>query len=233
MVTGMVNRRRLCQETETKRPTVAVAAAVVTQSCLIDVDTVDQTEASLGNAGFGAVSRKGQHLRMLIFFDEDWHCAAAMATQHKLGLCENAKLFDFCFGAGCFDLFLDLFSDFLGNTLSERLRSFFDKGFGFSKAEARNHCANFFNRGDFVGASVGEDDVEFGLLSNGFSRAGGTTSGGNGDRSCGANAPFVFKSFHKFSDFQDGKGAEFIYEFGKVCHNIIFQCVRWAKHRSF
>src|SRR5262249_45369924 len=105
------------------------------------------------------------------------------------------ELLDFDFGASGLHLLLDLFGFRLGSTLLEGLRSAFHELLGFGKAEARNNSADFLDGVDLVRAAVHEDDVELGLLSG---RSSGSTttsrsSGSNGHRSRGANAPLGFK----------------------------------------
>ena len=120
---------------------------------------------------------------------------------------EKGELLDLHFGAGGFELFLDLFGFFFFHAFFQLGTALFDECFGFGEAETGDDIADFLNYGNLVRTAIDEDHVEFGFLFDGCCRGGTTASGCNGDRSGGANAPLVFEGFHEFCDFQDGKAA--------------------------
>jgi hypothetical protein len=134
---------------------------------------------------------------------------------------KDRRLLDLHFGASSFELLLDLFSFFFLGTFLDFLRSALNELLRFSQAEAGNNAAHFFNDGDFVSASIHEDDVELSLLFSSGCRSSGTASSGDSDRSSGANAPLLFEGFDEFCDFEDGKAAQFFNDFCKVCHNSV------------
>ena len=132
------------------------------------------------------------------------------------------ELLDFDFGAGGFDLFLDLFRFFLGHAFLEGLRSAFDESLRFRETQTGDRGTNFLNDGDLVRAAINEDDVEAGLLFSGF-RSGATCgrTGGNSDGSSGADAPLLFELLHEVGDFENGKTAQLVNEFSCICHGVL------------
>ena len=70
-----------------------------------------------------------------------------------------------------------------------------------------------------AGATVRQDDGEFGLLFGSFGRSGGSaTSGGDGDRSGGRDAPLFFEQLGELSSFQDRQGGQFFNQLFELGH---------------
>ncbi len=91
----------------------------------------------------------------------------------------------------------------------------FGHGLGFHQAQA-GQLANDFDDFDLLGAGILEDDIEFGLLFDGFGGSGsGTGSSHSGNRSGGGNAPLLFQHLDQFSSFQNGQGAQFFNKFSR------------------
>ena len=123
-----------------------------------------------------------------------------------------AKLFDFDLGASSLDLFLDLFSLFLGNTLLEGLRGALDESFRLGQTETRDGRADFLVDCNLVRPSFLLDNVKGCLLFGGGSRrASGGRSGSSDGHGCrGTDAPFLFELLHQVGDLKDSEGAELI-----------------------
>lgn len=114
---------------------------------------------------------------------------------------------------------IDLFGLLLRDVLDDVLRSAFDQVLGFLQAEVRTDAADFLDHVDLLVAAVDEDDGEFGLLFGGFSRSGGgATSGGDGDRSGGRDAPLFFQQLREFSGFQHRQGGQFFDQLFELRH---------------
>ena len=97
-----------------------------------------------------------------------------------------------------------------------------DKGFRFGKAQTGNDAADFLDDSDLLGTTVDENHVELGLFLDSRSSTSSSASDSHSShRSSGAHAPLVFQGLHKFSDFQDGQSAEFIYDFANISHVIL------------
>ena len=132
------------------------------------------------------------------------------------------ELLDFDLGAGGFDLFLDLFRFFLGDTFLEGLWSALNEGLCFCEAEACDSSANFLNDRDLVATGVGQDDIKRGLFFDRGSCCSTCTGSRDGYGSGGANTPLVFELLNQVSDFKDGKSAELIHECCCICHSMYY-----------
>ena len=124
----------------------------------------------------------------------------------------ESNLLDLDLGAGGFDLFLDLFRFFLGDTFLESLGCSLDKCLGFGKPETGNCGTDLFDDCDLVPACVGEDHVERCFFLDWSCGGTATGSGSNGHWSRGANAPFFFELFDEVGDLKNGEAAELIDE---------------------
>jgi len=129
-------------------------------------------------------------------------------------------LLDLDLGTGGLELGLDVLGFVLGHAFLDGLRSAVDQVLGFLEAQAGDG-ADFLNDIDRGCALALEDDVERRLLF-GRSGSGGATSGGDGDRSGGGNAPLGLEVLHEVSDVQNGLGAQPLDDlvFGDVAHGI-------------
>lgn len=116
--------------------------------------------------------------------------------------------FDFC--ASFFKLFLGSFTSVFGNAFKHLSGSTFDQFLGVSETESGSHFAHCLNDSDLVGSTFGDHDIEFSLLFSSFCN---WTSRSNCGRCGSGNAPCFFQFFNEVSSFQNGKLAEFFYEF--------------------
>src|SRR5687768_4548279 len=132
------------------------------------------------------------------------------------GLTPASPSLDLDGAAGGFDLVLDLFGLGLVDAFLDRLGGALDEGLGFGQAQ-RGDRADFLDHLDLLAAVTGQDDVELGLLLDGFGGS-ATTGGGNGDRGGGGNAPRLFEGLGEFGSFHDGQLRQVFYELGDIGH---------------
>ena len=88
----------------------------------------------------------------------------------------KAKLFNFNFSAGFFQLFFHLGSIFFADSFFNSLGRTFDQIFSFFQTQTGD-SADFFNDVDFVGTGFDQNDIEFGFF---FSSGGAGTGSGGG-----------------------------------------------------
>jgi len=97
--------------------------------------------ASIAHKSLGILSDAGSRGRIWVIFAGEWRSKIKSGTLRMRWASRNslegpkplsANLFDFDFGAGCFDLLLDVFSLLLGNTFLDRFGRAFHERFGFS-----------------------------------------------------------------------------------------------------
>ena len=114
--------------------------------------------------------------------------------------------------ASFFKLLLGFHGSFLAHTGQNFAAGGFSHGLGFAETEA-GQLSDDLNGFDLLGAGILDDDIKFGLFFDGFSSSGRAGSSSDGDRGSGGNAPLGFESLDEISSFQNGKLAQFFYEF--------------------
>jgi hypothetical protein len=120
------------------------------------------------------------------------------------------ELLEFDFRASFFELFLGGFGSVFCDAFDHLGGSAFHQFLGVGEAESGSHFAHCLNNSDLVGAAVGDDDIEFGFLFSSFcNRSSHSNCGWRGS----GNAPCFFQFFNEIGSFQNGKFAEFFYEF--------------------
>src|SRR5690606_679801 len=122
-------------------------------------------------------------------------------------------------GAGCFQLCLDLLGVRLGHCLLDRLRRTLDQVLGFLEAKTGDG-PDFLDDVDLLGASVGQDDVELGLLlgRGSSSAARSTACGSNRHRRGGGDAPLLLEHLRQLSRLEDGQARQVFYDLGEISH---------------
>ena len=109
--------------------------------------------------------------------------------------------FDFDFGAGSFEFFLDVFGFVFFDAFFDGRGSAVDEGFGFFEAETRD-AADFFDDVDFVGTDISEDDFEF----RRFFSCGGSCGNDNTTAASGFDIPFLLEFFDEVVELDDCEG---------------------------
>ena len=132
------------------------------------------------------------------------------------------KLLELDGSASLFQLSLSSLSVVLGSALENSLRSTLDHFLSFLQAQAGDDLADSLNNANLLSASVGQNDVELGLLLSGTSAAlSRSASCNSSNRSSSLNVEYLFKFLNELGQFDEGHFLESFNELvlGELSHD--------------
>lgn len=136
-------------------------------------------------------------------------------------LSNSGELLELDGSASLFELSLSSLSVVLGSTLEDSLRSGLNELLSFLQAQAGDDLADSLNNADLLSASVGQNDVELGLLFLSSTAGSRGTSSNGSNRSSGLNVEDLLEFLNELGELDEGHFLESFNELvlGELSHD--------------